>query len=58
MRMHILGPAALLLVAVLLSDCLAPPAAPTSIPASPGDPGGAPTKPRPTPTIEIPPPID
>ena len=58
MRILILGPAALLLVAVLLSDCVAPPAAPTSIPSPTGDPGGAPTRQLPTPTIEIPPPID
>ena len=57
MRILILGPAALLLVAVLFADCVAPPAAPTSIPSRTADPGGAPTKPRPTPTIEIPPPI-
>ena len=58
MRILILGPAALLLVAVLLSDCVAPPAAPTSIPSPTADPGGVPAKPLPTPTIEVPPPID
>ena len=58
MRILILGPVALLLVAVLFADCGAPPAAPTSIPSPTGDPGGAPTKRLPTPTIEVPPPID
>jgi len=57
MRILILGPTALLLVALLFSDCVAP-AAPTSIPSPTSDPGGAPAKPLPTPTIEIPPPID
>jgi hypothetical protein len=57
MRLLILGPLALLLVALLFADCTVPPAAPTTIPSPAGDPGGAPTKPMPTPTIEIPPPI-
>ena len=58
MRILILGPLALLLVAVLFADCGAPQGAPTSIPSPTGDPGGAPTKQLPTPTIEVPPPID
>jgi hypothetical protein len=58
MRILILGPLALLLVSLVFADCVAPPAAPTSIPSSSGDPGAAPTKVLPTPTIEIPPPID
>ena len=56
MRTLLLGPVALLLVALVFADCVAPPAAPTSVPSPTGDPG-SPTKPLPTPTIEIPPPI-
>ena len=56
MRLLILG-SALLLVALLFADCTAPSGGPTSVPSPAGDPGDAPTKPLPTPTIEIPPPI-
>jgi len=55
MRTLILGCA--LLIAVLVAGCTAPTGGQTSIPSPAGQPGGAPTKPLPTPTIEIPPPI-
>ena len=57
MRILILGPAALLLVALLFADCTGPFGGPTEIPSPTADPGGVPAKPLPTPTIEIPPPI-
>jgi len=55
MRLLIFGSA--LLLALLFAGCTLPAGGQTSIPSPAGDPGGAPTKPVPTPTIEIPPPI-
>jgi hypothetical protein len=55
MRLLIVVP--VLLLALLFAGCTAPAGGQTSVPSPAGAPGGAPTKPLPTPTIEIPPPI-